>query len=51
MRRVLILALLALALPMMAWADSSIDVSNAGGTITGSSAGLSLTGSTLFKFY
>jgi hypothetical protein len=50
MRRVLLLALLALALPMMAWADSSIDVSNAGGTITGNSTGLSLTGSTLFKF-
>jgi len=50
MRRVLLLALLALALPMMAWADSSIDVSNAGGTITWSSAGLSLTGSTLFKY-
>jgi hypothetical protein len=50
MRRVLLLALLALALPMMAWADSSIDISNAGGTITGNSAGLSLTGSTLFKF-
>ncbi len=50
MRRVLLLALLALALPMMAWADSSIDISNAGGTITGSSAGLSLTGSTLFKY-
>lgn len=50
MRRVLLLALLALALPMMAWASSSIDVSNAGGTITGSSAGLSLTGSTLFKY-
>lgn len=50
MRRVLILAVLALALPLMAYADSSIDVSNAGGTITGNSAGLSLTGSTLFKF-
>ena len=50
MRRVLVLAVLALALPLMAWADSSIDVSNAGGTITGNSAGLSLTGSTLFKF-
>lgn len=50
MRRVLVLALLALALPMMAWANSSIDVSNAGGTISGSAAGLSLTGSTLFKF-
>lgn len=50
MRRVILLAVLALALPLMAWADSSIDVSNAGGTITGSAAGLSLTGSTLFKF-
>ena len=50
MRRVLLLAVLALALPLMAWADSSIDVSNAGGTITGNSAGLSLTGSTLVKF-
>jgi hypothetical protein len=37
-------------LPLMAYADSSIDVSNAGGTITGNSSGLSLTGSTLFKF-
>jgi hypothetical protein len=35
---------------MMAFASSSIDISNAGGTITGSSAGLSLTGSTLFKY-
>jgi len=50
MRRVLILAVLALALPLMAYADSTVDVSNAGGTITGSAAGLSLTGSTLFKF-
>jgi len=50
MRRVILLAVLALALPLMAWADSSIDVSNANGTITGSAAGLSLTGSTLFKF-
>jgi hypothetical protein len=50
MRRVLLLALLALALPMMAWANSSIDVSNAGGTITGTTMGLSLSGSTLFKY-
>jgi hypothetical protein len=50
MRRVLLLALLALALPMMAWADSSIDASNGGGTITGNLMGLSLNGSTLFKF-
>jgi len=50
MRRVLILAVLALALPLMAYADSTIDVSNGGGTITGNASGLSLTGSTLFKF-
>ena len=50
MRRAVLLALLALALPFTAWASSSIDVSNSGGTLTGSSAGLSLTGSTLFKY-
>jgi PEP-CTERM motif len=50
MRRVLLLMLLALALPAMTWASSSIDISNAGGTITGTSAGLSLMGSVLFKY-
>jgi hypothetical protein len=50
MRRVLILAVLALALPLMAYADSSIDLTNRGGTITGNAAGLSLTGSTLISF-
>lgn len=50
MRRVLLLVLLALALPAMTWASSSIDISNAGGTITGTSAGLSLMGSVLFKY-
>jgi PEP-CTERM motif len=50
MRRVLLLVLLALALPAMTWASSSIDISNAGGTVTGSDAGLSLTGSVLFKY-
>jgi PEP-CTERM motif len=49
MRRVVLLALLALALPLAAWADS-IDVSNHGGTITGSSSGLSLSGSTLVVY-
>jgi hypothetical protein len=42
-------ALLALALPFTAFA-SSIDISNAGGTLSGNSSGLSLTGSTMFKF-
>src|SRR5437667_5440054 len=47
MRRVLILALLALALPLSAFASSSVDFGNVGGTLSGTSAGLSLTGSTL----
>jgi PEP-CTERM motif-containing protein len=42
-------AVLALALPFTAFA-SSIDISNAGGTLSGSASGLSLTGSTMFKF-
>jgi hypothetical protein len=50
MRRVVLLATLALVLPLAAWANSTVDISNAGGTITGSSAGLSLSGSTLFKY-
>ena len=47
MRRVLLLALLALALPMAAWANSGIDLSNHDGTITGNNSGLSLTGSVI----
>jgi hypothetical protein len=48
MRRVLLLVLLALALPTMTWASSSIDFTNSGGTLSGSSSsGLSLSGSTL----
>jgi PEP-CTERM motif len=50
MRRVLLLTLLALALPMAAWANSGIDLSNHDGTITGDNAGLSLTGS-IIKVY
>jgi hypothetical protein len=42
------MALLALALPMAAFAGAStVDFSNHGGIVTGSSAGLTLTGSTL----
>jgi hypothetical protein len=44
---VLILAILALALPISAFASSSVDFTNSGGTLTGSSSGLALTGSTL----
>jgi len=50
MRRVLILAVLAMVLPLTAYADSSIDLTNRGGTITGNAAGLSLTGSTLISY-
>ena len=47
MRRVLVLALLAIALPLSAFASSSVDFGNVGGTLSGTSSGLSLTGSTL----
>ena len=49
MKKLVLLAVLALALPMLAFADSSIDFTNSGGTLTGSSAGLTLTNSTLVK--
>jgi hypothetical protein len=47
MKRTILLFLLALALPMAAFANNSVDFTNSGGTLSGSSAGLSLTGSTL----
>lgn len=47
MRRVLLLVLLALTLPAMTWASSSVDFTNSGGTLSGNSSGLSLGGSTL----
>jgi hypothetical protein len=49
-KKLVLLAVLALALPLAAFADSSIDIANAGGVISGNANGLSLTGSTLFKF-
>ena len=49
-KKVLLLAVLALALPMAAFADSSIDITNRGGTLTGNASGLSLTGSTLISY-
>jgi hypothetical protein len=49
MRRVALLALLAMALPLAAWANS-IDVTNKGGTIMGGSSGLSLSASVLTSF-
>ena len=49
-KKIVLLAVLALALPLAAFANSSIDVSNAGGVISGTTNGLTLTGSTLFKY-
>jgi hypothetical protein len=47
MKRILWLVLLALALPMAAFANNSVDFTNSGGTLSGSSAGLTLSGSEL----
>lgn len=47
MKRTLLMALLALALPLTAFASSSVDFTNSGGTLSGSNSGLSLSGSTL----
>jgi hypothetical protein len=49
-KKAVLLAVLALALPLAAFANSSVDVSNRGGVISGDSNGLSLTGSTLFAY-
>ncbi len=47
LKKVVLLAVLALALPIAALADSQIDFNAQGGSISGSDAGLTLTGSTL----
>lgn len=47
MKRMLWVALFALALPLAAFADNTIDFVNRGGTLTASNSGLSLTGSEL----
>ena len=47
MKKVLWLTALLLALPFAAFAGSSIDFTNGGGTLSGSNSGLTLTGSTL----
>ncbi len=47
MKRIMWTVLLALALPMAAFASSSVDFTNSGGTLSGSSSGLSLSGSVL----
>jgi hypothetical protein len=48
MKRVLFLGLLALALPLAAFANSSTEFSSDGGTLSGLSGGLTLSGSELF---
>lgn len=47
MKRIVLLFLLALALPMAAFASNSFDFTNFGGTLSGTNAGLMLSGSTL----
>ena len=47
MKKILLLAVLALALPTAVFAGSSVDFTNSGGMLMGSSSGMSLTGSTL----
>src|SRR5579864_815809 len=47
MKKTLLLAVLALALPTAVFAGSSVDYYNSGGTLSGSSSGLTLTGSSL----
>src|SRR5207302_10945867 len=46
-KKVLLLAVLALALPAAAFASSQVDFTNMGGTLSGTNAGLTLTGSAL----
>ena len=47
MKRMILLFLLALALPMAAFANNSVDFTNSGGTLSGTNSGLTLTGSLL----
>ncbi len=46
-KKVVLLAVLALALPIAAFANSGVDFTNSGGTLFGTNSGLSLTGSVL----
>jgi hypothetical protein len=50
MRRVILIAVLALALPMAAFATSQVDYTNSAGTLTGTSSGMSLTGSMIISY-
>ena len=46
-KRIVLLAVLALALPLAAFANSSVDLTNTGGTLTGGAGGFTLTGSVI----
>jgi len=46
-KKLILLAVLALALPMAAFASSGVDFTNSGGTLSGTNSGLSLSGSVL----
>lgn len=48
MKKLVLLAVLALALPIAAFANAGVDYSNSGGTLSGSNSGLTLSGSELF---
>jgi hypothetical protein len=47
MKKILLLAVLALALPTAVFAGSGVDYTNYGGTLSGTNSGLTLSGSTL----
>jgi hypothetical protein len=47
MKRTLLMVVLALALPLAAFANNSVDFTNSGGTLAGNNTGLSLSGSML----
>jgi hypothetical protein len=47
MKRIVLMTLLAMALPMAMFASSSVDFTNDGGVLSGSTAGLTLSGSEL----
>ena len=50
MRRVILMAVLALALPMAAFATSQVDYHNSAGTLTGTASGMSLTGAVIIAY-
>ena len=49
MKKLVLLAVLALALPITAFADAGVDYTNSAGTLAGSNSGLTLSGSVLIN--